>query len=83
MNLEFRYRLGAKWTNHEGLNEWNDPEWQTFEGERIRGLKTENEDILVKSYKIDEIKNKLKNGEFLNGLSLIAIQWFFLNINTD
>ena len=45
------------------------------------GLKTENEDILVRSYKISEVKDKLKNGEILNGLTLIALQWFFLNIN--
>ena len=56
-------------------------EIETFEGERIMGLKTENEDILVRSYKISEVKDKLKNGEILNGLTLIALQWFFLNIN--
>ena len=55
-------------------------EVDTFDGERIMGLKNENEDILVKSYKIDQVKKKLDNGEFLNGLALIAIQWFFLNI---
>ena len=58
-------------------------EIETFEGERIMGLNSENEDILVKSFKIDDIKDKLKNGEIINGLSLIALQWFFLNIKTD
>ena len=43
------------------------------------GLKSENEDILVKSYKISEIKEKLKSNKILNGLTLIALQWFFLN----
>ena len=55
----------------------------SFEGERIKGLKTENEDILVKSYNVKEVKKKLQNGSFLNGLSLIALQWFFLNISVD
>tara|TARA_Y100000996_G_C22470567_1_gene621916 strand:- start:479 stop:1060 length:582 start_codon:yes stop_codon:yes gene_type:complete len=58
-------------------------EIETFKGKRVMGLKTENEDILVKSYKINEVKDKLKKGEIINGLSLIALQWFFLNINTS
>ena len=56
-------------------------EIDAFEGERIMGLKTENEDILVKSYKIPEVKEKLYKGQILNGITLIALQWFFLNIN--
>ncbi len=55
-------------------------EIKTFEGERVMGLKNENEDILVKSFKIEEIKEKLYRGEFINGLTLVALQWFFLNI---
>ena len=47
----------------------------------IKGLKTENEDIFVKSYSYEEVKKKLKNCEFVNGLALIALQWFFLNIH--
>ncbi len=58
-------------------------EIESFEGERIKGLKSENEDILVKSYNIKDVKKKLQNGSFLNGLSLIALQWFFLNIIVD
>ena len=58
-------------------------EVETFKGERIMGLKSENEDILVKSYKIKDVKKKLQNGEILNGLSLIALQWFFLNVNLN
>ena len=57
-------------------------EIETFKGKRIMGLKTENEDILVKSYKISEVKNKLLNGKILNGLALIALQWFFLNFTS-
>ena len=58
-------------------------EVETFKGERIMGLKSENEDILVKSYKIKDVKKKLQNGEILNGLALIALQWFFLNVNLN
>ena len=46
--------------------------------EGIRGLETENENILVKSYKVEEVKNMLKEGKIKNGLTLIALQWFFL-----
>jgi len=53
-------------------------EIQTFDGERIRGLEKENEDILVKSFKIDEVKQMLKEKKIMNGLTLIALQWFFL-----
>ena len=58
-------------------------EIETFDGQRIMGLKSENEDILVKSYKIKEVKMKLEKGEILNGLALIALQWFFLNYKND
>ena len=50
---------------------------------RIMGLESENEDIFVKSYKIDEVRSKMNDGKILNGLTLIALQWFFLNINKD
>jgi len=53
-------------------------EVDAFDGERIRGLETENENILVKSYKVQEVRNMLKQGEIKNGLTLIALQWFFL-----
>ncbi len=56
-------------------------EIDAFDGEKIMGLKTENEDILARSYNINDIKKKLHNKEILNGLALIALQWFFLNIN--
>ena len=48
--------------------------------EIIRGLDNENEDILVKSYSFNEVKTKMEKKEILNGLTLIALQWFFLNI---
>ena len=55
-------------------------EVSTFKGSRIMGLEKENEDILVKSYKVSVIKRKIQNGEIVNGLTLIALQWFLLNI---
>tara|TARA_A100001011_G_scaffold100944_1_gene106340 strand:+ start:1230 stop:1811 length:582 start_codon:yes stop_codon:yes gene_type:complete len=57
-------------------------EIKTFKGQRIMGLDNENEDILVRSYKINEVKEIIKNKKILNGLTLIALQWFFLNIET-
>ena len=35
-------------------------EINAFDGERIRGLETENENILVKSYKVEQVRNMLK-----------------------
>ena len=48
--------------------------------ESIRGLENENEDILVKSYTFEQVREKMEKNEILNGLTLIALQWFFLNI---
>ena len=48
--------------------------------EAVRGLENENEDILVKSYTFEQVKEKMEKNEILNGLTLIALQWFFLNI---
>ena len=53
-------------------------EIQAFDGERIKGLEKENEDILVKSFKIDEVRQMLKEKKIINGLTLVAVQWFFL-----
>ena len=53
-------------------------EINAFDGERIKGLENENENILVKSYKVEEVRNMLRQGEVKNGLTLIALQWFFL-----
>jgi ADP-ribose pyrophosphatase len=53
-------------------------EINTFKGERIRGLKNENEDILVKSFKIEDVRKMLKEKKINNGLTLVALQWFFL-----
>ncbi len=53
-------------------------EIDTFEGKRIRGLHSENEDILVKSFKVEVLRNMLREKQIINGLTLIALQWFFL-----
>ncbi len=58
-------------------------EINSFEGERIMGLESENENILVKSYKIEHVRNMLKEKEIKNGLTLIALQWFFLEYYKD
>ncbi len=50
---------------------------------KIMGLDNENEDILVESYKVNQVKKMMQEGKFINGLTLIAIQWFFLNIIKD
>ena len=54
-----------------------------FEGTRIMGLSHEDEDILVKSYPIGEIKKLLFEKKIINGLTLIALQWFFLEHYAD
>ena len=53
-------------------------EIDSFEGEKILGQEHENEDILVKSYKVEEVRNLLNKKKIINGLTLIALQWFFL-----
>ena len=58
-------------------------EVNSFDGERIKGLESENEDILVKSFKVDNVREMLKNKQIKNGLTLIALQWFFLEHYTD
>ena len=49
-----------------------------FDGEKIMGLESENENILVKSFKVGHVREMLKNNQIKNGLTLIALQWFFL-----
>ena len=55
-------------------------EIEAFEGSRSMGLESENEDILVKCYNFSKVKQMLQNKEIVNGITLIALQWFFLNI---
>ena len=54
-------------------------EVQSFEGSRITGQTQENEDILAKCYSIKEVRELINKNKIINGLSLIAIQWFLLN----
>ncbi len=58
-------------------------EVKSFKGSKIQGLENENEDIFVKCFKINEVRKKMKDGKILNGLTLIALQWFFLNFYGD
>ncbi len=58
-------------------------EIEGFDGERIRGLEKENENILVKSFKIAEVRQMLKEKKIINGLTLVALQWFFLEYYKD
>ena len=53
-------------------------EINSFEGERIMGLESENENILVKSFEVEQVRNMLMQKKIKNGLTLIALQWFFL-----
>ena len=54
-------------------------EVKSFEGDRIVGQKDEGEDILVRSYHIDQVKKMLNEGKFINAVTIIALQWFYLN----
>ena len=58
-------------------------EVKSFKGSKIQGLENENEDIFVKCFKINEVRKKIEDGKILNGLTLIALQWFFLNFYRD
>jgi ADP-ribose pyrophosphatase len=58
-------------------------EIESFSGKRIVGEKEENEDILVASYSINEVRNLMKRKKIINGLTLIALQWFFLEYYRD
>ena len=53
-------------------------EIDAFEGERILGQNNENVDILVKSYDVDKVRNLLDQKKIINGVTIIALQWFFL-----
>ena len=54
-------------------------ETESFKGTRLTGIKNEDEDILVSSFKVDQVKKMLSDKIIINGLTLIALQWFFLN----
>ena len=58
-------------------------EVDSFDGKRIKGLNNENEDILVSTFKVSEVHEMLKKKIIKNGLTLIALQWFFLNYYKD
>ena len=58
-------------------------EINAFEGNRIFGIENENEDILVNSYSVPEVKELLKEKKIINGVTLLALQWFFLEYYKD
>lgn len=58
-------------------------EVKSFKGSKIQGLENENEDIFVKCFKINEVRKKMEDRKILNGLTLIALQWFFLHFYRD
>ena len=33
---------------------------------------------IVKTFKVEQVRKMLKNNQILNGLTIIALQWFFL-----
>ncbi len=55
----------------------------SFHGERIKGLESENENILVKAFKVDQVRKMLKDKRIINGLTLVALQWFFLEYHKN
>ena len=54
-------------------------EIESFDGVRLKGIENEDEDILVSGFKVDQVKKMLNDKIIINGLTLIALQWFFLN----
>lgn len=58
-------------------------EVESFEKKRIEGKQNENEDILAQSYNVKEVKKLLEEGKISNSLTIIALQWFFLNYYKD
>ena len=54
-------------------------EVESFDTKRIIGQQDENEDILAQSYDVIEVKKLLEEGKISNSLTIIALQWFFLN----
>jgi hypothetical protein len=48
----------------------------------LRGLESENKNILVKSFKVSS-KKMLQDRIIKNELTLIALQWFFLEYYKD
>ena len=54
-------------------------EVKSFNGKKIFGRKDEDEDILVQAYSTKDVKNMLNNGKIINGITIIALQWFYLN----
>ena len=54
-------------------------EIDSFEEQRIVGERKEDEDILANCYSIKEVKKMYDEYKIINGSTIIALQWFFLN----
>jgi len=57
-------------------------EVESFKGTKVLGEKNEGEDILVECYTTNEVKTMLNDGKIINGATIIALQWFYLNYKT-
>ena len=55
----------------------------SFDGTRITGKNEEGEDILVKCFNVADVKKLLKENKIIHGLTLTALQWFFLEYYTN
>ena len=58
-------------------------EIDSFDGNKILGQESENEDILVCSYTLEQIKDLIKNKKIINAATLIALQWFFSELDKN
>tara|TARA_Y100000590_G_scaffold86703_1_gene97047 strand:+ start:413 stop:994 length:582 start_codon:yes stop_codon:yes gene_type:complete len=58
-------------------------EVDSFRGTRITGKNEEDEDILVKCFNISEVEKLVKENKIMHGLTLTALQWFFLKYYTN
>ena len=58
-------------------------EIDSFDGNKILGQESENEDILVCSYTLEQIKDLISNKKIINAATLIALQWFFSELDKN
>ena len=71
-------------TIYWSLSTFNNNYENEFSGVKVNNVQyLKNDDIFVKCFKINEVRKKMEDGKILNGLTLIALQWFFLNFYGD
>jgi|GEM_PF-2665034 len=44
------------------------------------GVKSENEDTKISIIHVNELKKMMEDGAFINSHTIVAVQWFFLNL---